>query len=601
MKRYIDKFFSLLLILVIMLCQLNAAVVETHSYLPEGDYQNTFGAYPPPAYDYHFEDVLIEPADPANWGVECWVNVDAFPGSGQSPEEVFVSIGSELYLEIYGPTGDYRAMAHVPGVTLIQGGPSFNENTNSWVHLVVVVNNGMLELYTGTDPFGVVDLDNSTSVGSIFPGRGFTIGCARNASGNFFNGAKAQILGVRVFEFQSGQFDPETDLLRNPYPVCYAFQPQPPVGSLVSSEEDRMLSWKADEDASCGTRTGFRVYFDPNEMNLETDGYQGEVTGNQFFVSADELDYDTTYYWRIDSIYEVNGEPNIVSGDIWSFSTAPVPAFTVRAFYDMEGNDPNVLADVSGHGKDMNKFYGASGDPDSTYFTPETAMLEDGATTGSQSLYLGGYEAFIIEEALTSNNDFVIECYTKPVSDVPAYAILANVGGYNNGMGLGAAINGDLNWGALVGGVAWLSTIEGRDINNWVHLALIKGKGFNEGKFTILLNHEIIYEVVALPVEPDALSFIGAIKAPSGYAVSLYKGYIDNVRFSTFNGVFSLDNLLPPTKVTPWCGQPGQEYDAMDFNHDCYVDLHDFTLIASQWLMCTDPLNQANCDSWNGN
>jgi len=49
-----------------------------------------------------------------------------------------------------------------------------------------------------------------------------------------------------------------------------------------------------------------------------------------------------------------------------------------------------------------------------------------------------------------------------------------------------------------------------------------------------------------------------------------------------------------------FCGQEGQTYSQGDINRDCYVNTQDLALLADQWLDCTDPVNQGNCDLWNG-
>jgi hypothetical protein len=54
------------------------------------------------------------------------------------------------------------------------------------------------------------------------------------------------------------------------------------------------------------------------------------------------------------------------------------------------------------------------------------------------------------------------------------------------------------------------------------------------------------------------------------------------------------------TTVPPTCGQDGQVYNPMDFDTNCTVDLADIAAFVSQWLKCTDPADQVNCDSWNG-
>ncbi|OHB54224.1 MAG: hypothetical protein A2Y12_04325 [Planctomycetes bacterium GWF2_42_9] len=45
------------------------------------------------------------------------------------------------------------------------------------------------------------------------------------------------------------------------------------------------------------------------------------------------------------------------------------------------------------------------------------------------------------------------------------------------------------------------------------------------------------------------------------------------------------------------CGDSGTLYLPLDLNRDCYVDLGDVAVFASQWLWCTDPAN-SNCDQY---
>lgn len=60
-------------------------------------------------------------------------------------------------------------------------------------------------------------------------------------------------------------------------------------------------------------------------------------------------------------------------------------------------------------------------------------------------------------------------------------------------------------------------------------------------------------------------------------------------------------DLIIPVTVNisdnePTCGAWG--YSLLDVNKDCYVNLKDFVMLASNWLVCTDPEN-ANCISMN--
>jgi len=59
----------------------------------------------------------------------------------------------------------------------------------------------------------------------------------------------------------------------------------------------------------------------------------------------------------------------------------------------------------------------------------------------------------------------------------------------------------------------------------------------------------------------------------------------------------------PPTRIddliveegSPILGCGSWGYQKADLNHDCFVDLHDFALMVSQWNQCTDPNDPVNC------
>ena len=86
--------------------------------------------------------------------------------------------------------------------------------------------------------------------------------------------------------------------------------------------------------------------------------------------------------------------------------------------------------------------------------------------------------------------------------------------------------------------------------------ALVRGSEFNYGKLTLLVNHEIVFETMDAPRVPSPseprnfMSLIGCVDDDPGlYADMLFRGYVDNVRFSTFSGALTMDRLMPKTWV----------------------------------------------------
>ena len=60
--------------------------------------------------------------------------------------------------------------------------------------------------------------------------------------------------------------------------------------------------------------------------------------------------------------------------------------------------------------------------------------------------------------------------------------------------------------------------------------------------------------------------------------------------YSDMEYTYSMNSVNPPTS----CGDPGTVYDIADMNLDCVVNLLDFSVLAIEWLECTDP-EAGNC------
>ena len=70
--------------------------------------------------------------------------------------------------------------------------------------------------------------------------------------------------------------------------------------------------------------------------------------------------------------------------------------------------------------------------------------------------------------------------------------------------------------------------------------------------------------------------------------------------FNVYRGPVWFDDVLMTGEIYSGpsvCGDQGTVYLSLDFNHDCYVNMGDFAVIAAQWLWCTDPASSA-CDQY---
>jgi len=113
-------------------------------------------------------------------------------------------------------------------------------------------------------------------------------------------------------------------------PLVYAYAPSPSDGA-VDVSPDVTLSWVAGEKAKWHDVYVGTSYEDVRDAT--TSDHRGVYVGRQELADTDYappvvLDYNTTYYWKVD---EVN-DPNMWEGDVWSFTiyqpyaTNPSPA-----------------------------------------------------------------------------------------------------------------------------------------------------------------------------------------------------------------------------------------------------------------------------------
>ncbi|MCX7704194.1 MAG: hypothetical protein N2234_08905, partial [Planctomycetota bacterium] len=94
-----------------------------------------------------------------------------------------------------------------------------------------------------------------------------------------------------------------------------------PASGAVNVPVTQVLSWNVAARAET-----YDVYFGTNPLMVaNADNSYAEFKGNQAGLSYDppgNLDYNTTYYWRIDSKNPVG----TTKGDLWGFTTESVPA-----------------------------------------------------------------------------------------------------------------------------------------------------------------------------------------------------------------------------------------------------------------------------------
>lgn len=157
-----------------------------------------------------------------------------------------------------------------------------------------------------------------------------------------------------------------------------------PADEYIYAPLDTDISWDPPEDEIIGIT--YDVYFgtEPNELLPGWYGTTPIVTGtsettmpNSTLVSAlgVPFDYETWYYWRVDTIDPNEGVPQWYTGNEWSFRTAPEWVVIVGQPQDAvvaEGEDAEFIV-VAVNDETYQWYYSATPDGIGTLLTGETS------------------------------------------------------------------------------------------------------------------------------------------------------------------------------------------------------------------------------------
>ena len=204
---------------------------------------------------------------------------------------------------------------------------------DQWLHLAVS--------FDGTTATMYVDGEDANSGEFSFgPGLDSTvmIGADNLGGANPFNGT---IDEVRIYNTALTQEEIQAVMWEAKFINETALSPHPK-DKEIDVLRDAVLSWKPG-----GYAVTHNVYFgtDPNDVNDATlDDPRGVLVSpsqaETTYQFADLLDYDTTYYWRIDDVNDI--EPNSPwKGKVWSFKT--VNYIVMDDFEDYNDYPPNEI------------------------------------------------------------------------------------------------------------------------------------------------------------------------------------------------------------------------------------------------------------------
>jgi hypothetical protein len=126
-------------------------------------------------------------------------------------------------------------------------------------------------------------------------------------------------------------------------PSLKAYKPSPPDGAK-NQNIDVILSWSPGLNTKLHT-----VYFGEtfDEVNDATTG--GTAQAKTDYTPAGPLEYNKTYYWRVDEF----GSAGTQKGDVWSFTTIveiPVTDPNLVGWWKFEAGRDTMVVDWSGHG-----------------------------------------------------------------------------------------------------------------------------------------------------------------------------------------------------------------------------------------------------------
>jgi len=177
-----------------------------------------------------------------------------------------------------------------------------------WKHLVLTRSANDWELYVDGTLYTTASNANSIPEGQLFLGGG-------SADGRYHFG---QIDDVRIYNRALTE-EEVLKAMRGPLPPNLASDPIPEDGA-TDVARDVTLSWTPGEYAA--PINGHTVYLSENSDDVNN-GVGGVMQSANSHVPPQPLDFETTYYWRVD---EVNAPPSsaVHEGEVWNFTTEPV-------------------------------------------------------------------------------------------------------------------------------------------------------------------------------------------------------------------------------------------------------------------------------------
>ncbi len=565
------------------------------------------------------------------WMLECWAKPTANPsGLDMVMSSGHGGVGYCITAEMIGGEPLWGIFEGGYGGHYDVGG---NFTVGEWHHLALVSNgDGTETLYVN----GEVTVTSPVWNHWLALANGCGIGSQYTGGGNHgFTG-----LIDEVYYCTIENFDPATDFNRA-YPQ--ASGPNPSDGAdPVAIDTD--LSWTPGEYNGLVEETvTVWVQGDPNSPIVD-----GVVATPPYDIPSD-LANDTVYEWRVDSQYD----PNLVIGDVWSFTTAPLaPSFSGQpvsvvvaaggsaqfsvtalnaasyAWYhdgnplsnggDISGADTDTLTIANIEAADEGDYHCVATGAGSTPSDPAQLVLEKlvGHWPFENSLVdvVGGNDGTATDPNYTTGVDGNVALDVVDATDVVSMSSAAL--DLNNGWTLAWWCNDradSVNAGYMVASgdpsgyenFFCRRTGDGSQYGCYVALGY-GGGGLNVGSYDrgVWIHHAVTFDPdtgeVVWYINGEALDVADWIVPDAGFDTllyvgdrkageRLYDGAIDELR--AYNYPMGAEEVAS-LKFAGDGIAPCVHKPDVDLDDDCDVDLGDFALLASEWLNDTTDIVQ---------
>jgi len=424
-----------------------------------------------------------------------------------------------------------------------------------WHHVAVVVQENAAIQYPDVTLY--VDGQNDTPTDTdddrfnIVADLDVSIGRRATHNDRFFNG---MIDDVRIYNYALSQ----AEIIAVATPL-EAYNPRPADRALVDPIEFVECSWSPGKYAA-----QHDVYFGTNEADVtdaNTTVQLGVYKGTQAIDAntySTILDFDTTYYWRID---EVNGL-DVWKGKVWNFRTIPIIPTTddpnLIGWWKLDEGDDIYAIDWSGYDNhgilngDPNWVAGYLGYPDG-------ALEFNGS---DQYVAITGFTE-IHKEDQNSTDELSIRMWVKAdniddegmmwfTHEPPGGGVFGKIrcrvnnGNWQFRVGQGASGDNPTISSPATAGV-------------WTHFAGIRK---NNGALYLFINDELVDQTDFLVAGPPAdISWIGCEEGDDNY----FDGIIDDVQVRNVAGLLEAwlpdpadGALVEPKKFVKFSWEPGR-------------------------------------------